>query len=674
VPSMLRLFLEQEGIEGARSLRLVMCGAEKLAAGLLAEFQHKLDADLLHMYGPTETTIAITGWLSSEAEDASHTVPLGRPSDNTQLYVLDADDRLVPPGVAGELCVSGIALARGYLNRPEETERVFVPNPFLPGERMYRTGDLVRYRRDGVLEFLGRRDHQVKVRGFRIELGEIEATLAAHPSVQQTLVTAHQYGDSGTRLAAYVRPTARSEEVPVESRAARAEQVDYWRGVFEKVDETAVPTDVHFDITGWDSSYTWEPISADDMAEWVDTTVGRILEYRPRRVLEIGCGSGLLIWRVAPECDSYVALDFSQATLDQLGQALSEAGLDHVELFRREATQLDGIGEGFDVIVLNSVLQYFPDLEYLDRVLTSACGLLRDGGVFFAGDVRHLGLLDEFRSSVELYRAPVTATVGAFRERVARGVAREEELLVAPRYFTGAVGRIPRVTGVEVMPRRGRKWNEMTAFRYDAALHVGVPGGAQPAVRVDTWLNGAEPGAASARWLTNVLVAAGGEPFGVLDWPYDRLTELQQALNDLERADDEALVGEVVDRGTAVTLGQPAASGTGIDEMERAAAQAGYRLLIDWSRTPDALDLAFLPQCEATDTGLEGTASGQDGADSYPRLVRWPDAPADSPTGPAANDPVAVRSREQRWLVLAGELREFAAGRLPGYMVPSSFV
>ena len=141
----------------------------------------------LDLYGPVETTTYSTiGVL----EPGDGPPLIGRPIGNTRVYVLDARDEPVPPGVTGQLCIAGAGVARGYFRRPDLTARAFVTDPFVPGERMYRTGDLARYRDDGQLEFLGRRDHQVKVRGFRIELGEIEACLMRHPSVREAAVLA----------------------------------------------------------------------------------------------------------------------------------------------------------------------------------------------------------------------------------------------------------------------------------------------------------------------------------------------------------------------------------------------------------------------------------------------------------------------------------------------------
>lgn len=159
----------------------------------------------LNLYGPTETTI----WATvAQCTESTQKPPIGRPIDNTQVYILGEHFEPTPIGVPGELYIGGVGLARGYLNRPELTAEQFIPNPFsqIPGARLYKTGDLVRYLPDGNLEFLGRIDHQVKLRGFRIELGEIEALLSTHPMVRETAVIIREDRPDQKRLVAYIVP------------------------------------------------------------------------------------------------------------------------------------------------------------------------------------------------------------------------------------------------------------------------------------------------------------------------------------------------------------------------------------------------------------------------------------------------------------------------------------
>lgn len=168
------------------SLRLLHTAGDKL------KYFRKCSYVLMNDYGPTENTVVAT---AAEIRKPVWNLPIGRPIDNCQVYVLGEGNVLLPPGARGELCLAGAGLARGYLHRDEETRTKFIPNPFGPG-RMYKTGDLVRWNTDGELEFLGRNDHQVKIRGNRIECGEIESVLAHLPDVTQCAVIT-QTGDNG---------------------------------------------------------------------------------------------------------------------------------------------------------------------------------------------------------------------------------------------------------------------------------------------------------------------------------------------------------------------------------------------------------------------------------------------------------------------------------------------
>lgn len=162
---------------------------------------------LMNAYGPAECSddVAVHAVTGSLPEGATH-VPLGRPIPHLRLYGLDENGEPAPVDVAGELYIGGVGVGRGYLNDPAKTAAAFVPDPFAtePGLRLYRSGDLVRFRSDGTLEFLGRRDHQVKVRGHRIELGEIEARLVQHPNVREVVVVAREDRPGNKRLIAYV--------------------------------------------------------------------------------------------------------------------------------------------------------------------------------------------------------------------------------------------------------------------------------------------------------------------------------------------------------------------------------------------------------------------------------------------------------------------------------------
>ena len=189
VPSLLRAMLDDNRMEGCRSLRHVFCGGEELTADAASAFFRVSGAELHNLYGPTETAVQISSWTRTR-DDRRPTVPIGRPVSNTRLHVVDDRLQPVPAGVPGELLIGGAQVGRGYLARPDLTAERFIPDAFStePGARLYRSGDLVRQLADGALVFLGRIDHQVKLRGQRIELGEIEAELRRHPAISRAAV------------------------------------------------------------------------------------------------------------------------------------------------------------------------------------------------------------------------------------------------------------------------------------------------------------------------------------------------------------------------------------------------------------------------------------------------------------------------------------------------------
>jgi amino acid adenylation domain-containing protein/non-ribosomal peptide synthase protein (TIGR01720 family) len=216
VPTLFRALLDAGEFAKCTSLRRVFCGGEPLPAELCRRFHDQLDARLVNLYGPTEAAIDVTSWECGP-DEVGPTVAIGRPVDNTQVYILDAQFQPTPIGVPGELHLGGIQLARGYWKRPELTAEKFVADPFRdePDARLYKTGDLARYRGDGRIEFLGRIDRQVKLRGFRIELGEIEAVLSGHPGVRQSVAMVREDEPDRKRLVAYIVP--REQQSPASS-------------------------------------------------------------------------------------------------------------------------------------------------------------------------------------------------------------------------------------------------------------------------------------------------------------------------------------------------------------------------------------------------------------------------------------------------------------------------
>ena len=191
------------------NLERLLVGVEPILETTLARIQAEIpNVKILNGYGPTEATVCVTLEEFSTKTPQAKPLPIGRPMQNTQIYLLNNRMQPVPIGVAGELYIGGVGLAHGYWQRPDLTERAFLPNPFIASERIYKTGDLARYLPDGRIEFLGRADFQVKVRGYRVELGEIETAVLQHPSVKQTVITTDKDSIGNRYIIAYIVPHA----------------------------------------------------------------------------------------------------------------------------------------------------------------------------------------------------------------------------------------------------------------------------------------------------------------------------------------------------------------------------------------------------------------------------------------------------------------------------------
>ncbi|MFW6206477.1 MAG: non-ribosomal peptide synthetase, partial [Gemmatimonadota bacterium] len=404
VPSMMRPFLDEDAVTSCTALRRVISSGEVLARELENRFHEVLDAELWNLYGPTEASIDVSAWRCENGSERT-AVPIGRPISNLRLHVVDDGLRQSPISVPGELWIAGVGLARGYIGRPGLTAERFVPDPFSEvGGRAYRTGDLARVLPDGAIEFLGRLDHQVKVRGLRIELGEIEEVLREHPAVDEAVAVVREENGDRT-LVAHVVASAEAAgglETLVEA------QVDHWKDVFDgayRVGSASEPTRRNF--AGWNSSYTGEPIPEPEMESWLDSTVTRILELEPERILEIGCGTGLFLFELAQHCRSYWGTDVSRRGLEFIRSELDRERADipaEIRLIEQPAHDLEGLDlRSFDAVILNSVVQYFPGEGYLRRVLDGLVERVADGGRIFLGDLRSLGLLDAFHASVEYH-------------------------------------------------------------------------------------------------------------------------------------------------------------------------------------------------------------------------------------------------------------------------------
>ena len=501
------------------------------------------------------------------------------------------------------------------------------------------------------MEFLGRTDQQLKIRGFRIEPGELESALGQHDLVRECKVLEREDLPGEKRLVAYV--VARAETNSGSSRTLEDQLIGEWQAAW---DERAYRpngkplTDPTFNIAGWNSSFTGEAIPESEMRDWLDRTVEQILDLEPRRVLEIGCGSGMLLFRIAPLCAEYVGTDISGAALASVQRQVDALRWNgKIRLEQRRADEFDGLEAGrYDTVILNSVVQYFPSIQYLKRVLERAVEVVNPGGHIFLGDLRSLPLQELFQASLELHKAEETLTIGQLQRRIATRMLDEEELLVDPEFFYLLKDALPRVNHVEIAPKRGRSLNELSKFRYQVILQVG---GGPEYLQPDQWLDWRIDNLSLER-VRDRLRADSPAYLAIEGVPNQRIARELALLSAVKNSPTPSLSVSALRANLHPTDQQ----GVETDDLDGLAKQLGYRIQISWARqhregTYDVVfwrlkdrALAILP-----DRGVVRESSN------------W---------SRCGNNPLRRKAGQH----LTTRLREYLQRKLPGYMVPGAIV
>lgn len=642
VPSAISELLRVEAIPpGVITVNLA---GEPLSCGLVREiYQLPTIRRVFDLYGPTEDTTYTTYALRRPDGPAT----IGRPIANTKTYLLDPFLEPVPIGIPGELYIAGQGLARGYINRPQSTAEKFVVNPFGDdGGRLYKTGDVARYRDDGNIEYLGRIDHQVKVRGYRIELGEIEAAINGHFNVRESVVLVREDEPGDMRLVAYVVPGRKEKLAGREDTSPASDQVSQWEAVWDETYRQVGPAeDPEFNIVGWNSSYTGEAIPAEEMREWVDQTVARIVALNPGRVLEIGCGTGLLLFRIASHSANYHATDVSQPVLALLQEQL-KAGTEytHVTLSHQAADDFRGIeANTFDTVILNSVIQYFPSIDYLLNVIEGAVKAVGPGGSVFLGDVRSLPLLEAFHTVVQLQTAGSSLTLGELQRRVRKQVDQEKELVVDPNFFRLLKTHLSEIARVVIQLKRGQYRNELSQFRYDVTLHIGLDQSPQLELEQLDWTE-----VGNLQTLRRLIVQTKPQVLVIRDVPNARIDAAVRAQSFLQGQDESETVASL--REILAAVSEDAAVEP--EHVWTLGEEQGYVVEISFPQSglPGNFDAVFrqgTPVDFVTETGGMRAA--------------WQKY---------ANNPVRSDLVRQ----LEPELRKLLAAKLPEHMIPSHFL
>ncbi|MBI6547336.1 non-ribosomal peptide synthetase [Xenorhabdus lircayensis] len=593
-----------------RSLTTLIVGGEAISPDIAMQWMQ--GRQLFNAYGPTETTVCV-----AMAPLLSEKITIGKPLNNITVHILDTNDHIVPIGVEGELCIGGAQLARGYLHDPEMSAKKFILDPMdgAHPRRLYRTGDLARWSSDGNLEFIGRIDSQVKVRGYRIELGEIEAALTGNDILSNAAVITYGHDSEDKKLIAYVSPTA--GWLAERAAACNADYLESWTEIFDEQYRQGTTENVDLgiitdksqpesDFGGWMNSYTEQPIALDQMEEWRAGTLHRIRAFKPRRLLEIGCGTGLLLYCYAEQCESVLATDISAEVLARHQQILQQRGWAHVQLRRGDALNFGTLTTGeFDTVIINSVVQYFPNIQYLNKVLEQLISAVEAGGKILLGDIRNLDLLTAHITAIEQSRLNgQRIEVGALANRIQRRLQQEPEFLLSPTYFSQLPARYPEISRVDILVKRGIGDNEMLRYRYDVILHKRDENARSGNDLPLSWYD-----FTSLETLRNLLQIGADDTFGVSGIPNARVKEDLALAEGLRHwsANQVIIPPEYTDNFSPEATEQTQA----FESLLQYAEQCGYQCGVTWSQQqPDLLDVIFsrgeLPPVQAC-TGYSQT-------------------------------------------------------------------
>ncbi|NEP13419.1 MAG: alpha/beta fold hydrolase, partial [Symploca sp. SIO2C1] len=558
----------------------------------------------------------------------------------------------VPIGVAGELHISGDGLATGYHNRPQLTADKFIANPFdnSQGTKLYKTGDLVRYLADGNIEFLGRIDHQVKIRGFRIETGEIEAVLNQNPMVKETVVVAREDNDSDKHLCAYI--VAQTEIATSSSPELFNTQVDSWQEVFNQqiYSQLSEVNDPLFNTRGWLSNYDNQPIPEAQMRVWANDIVTQVLANKPDSVWEVGCGTGMLLFQIAPHTQAYYGTDISQVSLEYIQTQIAQQAdkYAHVTLAQKAAEDVAEIADkSFDVVLLSSIVQYFPSVEYLLQVIAHSIRVVKPGGMIMLGDIRSYPLMRPFHTSVQFYKATPSLSVQQLQQTIDRQIQQETELLVSPELFVALKDLYPEISHVQIRLQRGTEHNELNKYRYSVLLHIE----AQPASvieapvengvgmsieEIEAYLQEKQPDSICFSSLANARVATDVGAVELLSQVESKqnVQQLRQQLEDQPSNDIEP------------------------EQLHQLSASLGYELELSWSAKggQGCMDAVFVRDDLAA-VGMVLTPLTQQSVVG----ANWHGY---------GNNPLASLSAKQ----LIPQLREYLEERLPEYLLPNGYV
>ncbi|TLD03907.1 hypothetical protein PgNI_11271 [Pyricularia grisea] len=656
-PSLLKTLLTHKP-EAISGLNVLFIGGDRLDERDTLKAQALIPHGVFNAYGPTENGV-ISTIFHVKNRDASdrfvNGVPIGHAFSDSKAYVMDPEQNIVPAGVMGELVVAGQGLARGYIGPDLDMGRFVHINIDGQSVRVYRTGDKVRWRPDGELEFFGRLDQQVKVRGHRIEPAEIEAEIMRHELVHEAAVVLCPH-DGREELVGFATVDDTKSTAPSEMD----KQVGDWKDLFDNsayADIQSIDTSIiGRDFSGWTSMVDGSLIDRVEMEEWLDDTVHTLLDGQPAgHVLEIGTGSGMILFNLGDGLESYVGLEPSGPAVAFVTKviksmpALAERAKVHMGM-ATDLPRLQGLRP--ELVVVNSVAQYFPSLKYLEEVidvLVSIPGIRR----LFFGDMRSYAINQQFLVARVLHKIGINVTKAEVREKVAELEENEEELLVDPAFFAQLVKKMPhRVRHVEILPKKMRAANELSSYRYSAVIHLHTPDEpASPIYEVEesSWTDFTKT-KMDGQMLSSLLQHSKGHMVPIGNIPHSMTIKERYILESLDGENEPGWISSAQSRAKQC-------ASLSVAELLRLGEEAGYSVELSWARQRSqqgGLDVVFYR--------LDNTHKKQR------TLFRFP---ADSDSSRSLASVPTQKLRDRR---IETEIRSQLKAALPAYMVPAHII
>lgn len=620
-----------------------LCGGEALSNDL-ADKLTTLCSELWNVYGPTETTV----WATVKQIVKGETITIGRPIGNMKAYILDEFLKPVAIGTVGEIFIGGDSVGRGYMNRPELTTERFLKNPFDKSTdgMMYRTGDLGKFLENGEIQCLGRIDHQVKIRGHRIELGEIENVIGTIAEVKQTAVIAHETRSGDQVLVAYVVP----ESVPTNDKAPSWQErwdMIYNVGVEHEKEQNSSEQVLELAIA---EQLSGKKDVKEEIDDWVQQSIRRIRALGPKRIMEVGCGAGQLLFELAPASTLYIGTDYSATAIENLREklALDPGKWRNVKTAVGNADDFSAVPDAsLDLVLIHSVAQYFPDTNYLQRVIEEAVKKVAPGGCIFIGDMQGKGTLRMHHTFDQFPRSSAENTVADFKKIIDRRLFIEDELMADPAYFYVLPQFIPAISAVDIQLREGKFLNETTKHHYDIWLYVGNPPEVAEADAVIDW----NPDYALEN-LEKSLSTHSGAVVQLRHVFNSRTAEDYTLIQDIDALSDDTLLVEAKQNFSPVPVSVDPATLWAVGKKHR------FTTHVRWAGdgSDNRLDVVFIPNDQPN---------------------RIPARPASIPVENVSLTDVSRNPFKHNLVVPQEQLqgwKEQIRQHLPDYMVPNNFV